>query len=158
MSNIIKTADNIIKTADNILKNLEEITSLLVADNFRYYNNNPNKYKTGDCVVRAISAALDKSWEDVFRDLSEYTLKYKYFLSCQELYGIYLKDNKWRKHKAPRKKNGDEYLLGEWLKKFKDEAVVIIDGDHLTYVNNQIVYDIWNCTDNVVGEFWTKEE
>lgn len=143
--------------ADSILKNLEKLSSLIATENYRYYNNNPNKYKTGDCVVRAISVALDKSWEEVVRDLTEYTLKYKYFLNCQELYEIYLKDNKWKKHKAPHKKNGGEYLLGEWLKKFKGEAVVTIEDNHLTYVNNQIVYDIWNCTDSTVGEFWTKE-
>ena len=145
------------KTTKDIFDNLDKLKTLLVAENFRYYNSNPNKNKTSDCVIRAICTALNKSWDDVLKELTEYALKYKYFINCQELYGIYLKDNKWKKHKAPHKRNGDVYLLGEWLKKNGIEAIVTIDDDHLTYVNNHIVYDIWNCTDNEVGTFWTKE-
>lgn len=145
------------KTSENILQNLNKIASLVATDNFRYYNNNPNKLKTTDCVVRAISTALDKSWDDVLKDLTSYALKYKYFINCEELYEIYLKDNKWKKHKAPRKRNGGVYLLGEWLKTFNEEAIVTIDENHLTYVNNHIVYDIWDCTDNEVGVFWTQK-
>lgn len=145
------------KTSKEILDNLDKLASLMKAENFRYYNSNPNKNKTSDCVVRAISTALRKSWDDVLKELTEYALKYKYFINCQELYEIYLKDNKWKKHKAPCKRNGDAYLLGEWLKKNNVEAIVTIDDDHLTYVNNHIVYDIWNCTDNEVGVFWTEK-
>ena len=84
-------------------------------------------------------------------------MKYKYFINCQELYEIYLKDCKWEKHKAPQKKNGSAYLLRDWLKNFNGEAIVTIDDDHLTYVNNHIVYDIWDCTENEVGIFWTQK-
>ena len=147
-----------IKITDNILQNLNKITSLIETENFRYYNNNPNKYKTSDCVIRAISVALDKSWDDVLKDLTSYALKYKYFINCQELYEIYLQDNKWEKHKSPQKDNGDAYLLGDWLKQFNGQAIVTIDDDHLTYVSENIVYDIWDCTDNEVGVFWTQNE
>ena len=149
--------NDITKVSESILESLNKLSSSLVADNFRYYNSNPNKNKTSDCVVRSISTALNKSWEDVLKELTEYALKHKHFPNCQEIYEIYLKDNKWKKHNAPHKRNGDVYLLGEWLKKFGDEAIVTIDDDHLTYVNNHIVYDIWNCTENEVGVFWTEK-
>lgn len=145
------------KTAKSLLHSTEMLKNSLTTDNFHYYNNNPNKYKTSDCVVRAISVALDKSWENILSDLTLYALKYKYFINCQELYEIYLKDNGWKKNKYPHKRNGNKYLLGEWLKSFGKEAIVTIDEDHLTYVNNHIVYDIWNCTDNEVGVFWTPD-
>jgi hypothetical protein len=145
------------KTSEDILRKLDKIESLIATDCFRYYNSNPNKYKTSDCVIRAISTALDKSWDDVLKDLTLYALKYKYFINCEELYEIYLKDYKWKKHKAPRKRNEKPYTLREWLKTFNKEAIVTIDENHLTYVNNHIVYDIWNCTDNEVGVFWTQK-
>jgi hypothetical protein len=148
---------NFMKISEDMLRGLQQLASSMATDHFRYYNNNPNKYRTGDCVVRAISTALDKSWGDVLQDLTSYALKYKYFINCQELYEIYLKDHKWKKHKAPSKRNGDVYSLGDWLKTFGGEAIVTIDDDHLTYVNHHIVYDIWNCTDNEVGIFWTKK-
>ena len=36
---------------------------------FIKYNNNPKQNKTNDCVIRSISLALNKSWEDVYKDL-----------------------------------------------------------------------------------------
>ena len=69
------------KTSKEILDNLDKLASLMKAENFRYYNSNPNKNKTSDCVVRAISTALRKSWDDVLKELTEYALKYKYFIN-----------------------------------------------------------------------------
>lgn len=33
---------------------------------FVRYNNNPKQNKTSDCVIRAISFATNKSWEDIY--------------------------------------------------------------------------------------------
>ena len=122
---------------------------------FRYYNLNPNGNRTGDCVIRAIGAAMGKTWEEVLKDLYEYSLKHKLFLGNHELYGIYLQDNGWTKHQIPYKRNGNMYCLKEWIKKHNKPALVIIDGNHLTYVINQKVYDIWDCTEHMVHEYWT---
>ena len=124
---------------------------------FKYYNANPQKHKTGDCVVRAICAAMDMEWDNVLTDLYKYSLKHKYFMGSEELYEIYLKDLGFTKHKPPRKTNGKSYTLGEWLKDFDKAAIVTINDDHLTYVNDNHVYDIWDCTDEVVNEYWTFE-
>ena len=34
-----------------------------------FYNPNPSNQRVGDCSVRAISRALDKSWEDIYLGL-----------------------------------------------------------------------------------------
>lgn len=33
---------------------------------YEYYNPNPKNKQTGDCVVRALCKALDKSWDEVY--------------------------------------------------------------------------------------------
>jgi hypothetical protein len=142
-------------TTDNILNKLDKITKMISAPHYKYYNANPMNHRTTDCVIRSISTALNKSWDDVLRELTDYSLKYKYFINAVELYEIYLKDNGWKKHSAPHKSNGDEYSLLEWLHEFDKEAIVTIEDNHLTYVNHGCVYDIWNCSDMVVNEFWT---
>lgn len=38
---------------------------------FVKFNNNPKQNKTNDCVIRAISFATNKSWEDVYNDLTK---------------------------------------------------------------------------------------
>ena len=37
---------------------------------FEYYNANPNKRDIADCVLRAVSVLEDKSWEEVYDELS----------------------------------------------------------------------------------------
>ena len=37
---------------------------------YSYYNANPYKIRVGDCVIRAISKALNQSWEDTYIDLT----------------------------------------------------------------------------------------
>lgn len=36
-----------------------------------YFNNNPLGKSTGDCVIRAISIALNQSWDETYWDLCE---------------------------------------------------------------------------------------
>ena len=38
-------------------------------NHFVYTNPNPKNKEIGDCTVRAISLALDQSWEDTYLDL-----------------------------------------------------------------------------------------
>lgn len=150
--------NNCINTADQILNKLDRLSKVLMTPRYKYYNANPMKHRTTDCVIRAIGTALNKSWDDVLKDLSNYSLKYKYFITSVELYEIYLRDNGWKKHDTPHKKNGNEYILSEWLEMHRFEAIVTINDNHLTYVNNGCVYDIWNCTTETVNEFWTQNK
>ena len=36
---------------------------------YEYYNPNPHAKSIGDCVVRAISKVLDKSWDETYIEL-----------------------------------------------------------------------------------------
>jgi len=42
---------------------------------FIEYNPNPQNKNIGDCVIRAVSKALDQSWEKSYRDLSDLGIK-----------------------------------------------------------------------------------
>ena len=55
------------------------------------YNANSKNKKTGDCVIRAICTALNKSWVDTYTDLFNNTIKYGYSVSSKENFKKYLK-------------------------------------------------------------------
>ena len=38
---------------------------------FEYYNPNPDGSDNNDCVIRALTKILNKSWEDVYWELAE---------------------------------------------------------------------------------------
>ena len=39
---------------------------------FYFYNANPRGRHVNDCTVRAISKATNRSWDEVYRELSHY--------------------------------------------------------------------------------------
>jgi hypothetical protein len=40
-----------------------------ISNTFEYFNPSPSGAKVGDCVIRALCKALNKSWEDVYVQL-----------------------------------------------------------------------------------------
>lgn len=121
---------------------------------FSYYNCNPHHKRTDDCVIRAIAAGTGDSWEKVLKDLTDYMIKYGYMLNTPDLYGKYLKDNGWVKQSQPVKANGSKIRIKEFLKKFKGCAIVHSGAGHITYVSEGKVYDIWDTSEQIVGNYW----
>ena len=60
-----------------------------------YYNANPKGKRTDDCVVRAIAEAEGRSWEDVLRQLVEYSIRTGYMVTAVENYTLYFEENGW---------------------------------------------------------------
>ena len=121
---------------------------------FRYYNCNPHQVHTDDCVIRAITAGTGSSWDEVVSILSEYMLKYGYMMNTPETYGLYLKDNGWVHHSAPTKRNGNNMTVGEFVKKFKGHAIVHVDDNHVTYIADGKIWDLWDPSEHLIGEYW----
>ena len=122
---------------------------------FRYYNCNPHHKRTDDCVIRAIAAGTGDTWEKVLKDLTSYMLKEGDMINTPELYGKYLKDNGWVKQKQPIKSDGKKMRIGEFVKKFKGCAIVHAGCGHVTYVAEGSVWDIWDTSNEIVGNYWT---
>lgn len=125
------------------------------APHYVEFNLNPKDNSTTDCTIRAIGAAMGQSWDETFMELMEYGLKHKLYPNEESLYGIYLKDNGWKKHKMPTKRDGTIYLLKDFLKDFGDAAIVNVHNSHLTYIVDHKVYDTWDCSDQIVYDYWT---
>lgn len=122
---------------------------------FCYYNCNPHNKLTDDCVIRAIAAGTGESWETILKDLTKYMLKDGHMLNTPELYGKYLKDHGWVKQKQPVKSNKQKMRIGEFLKKFKGCAIAHAGCGHVTYLSEGKVYDLWDTSDEIIGNYWT---
>ena len=135
-------------------KKVSKSTQLNVTP-FRYYNCNPHNQRTDDCVIRAIAAGTGDSWSKVLQDLTTYMLNDGHMLNTPELYGKYLKDHGWVKQKQPVKSNGQKMRVYEFLKKFKGYAIAHAGTGHVTYLAEGNVYDIWDTSNEIVGNYWT---
>lgn len=65
------------------------------------YNANPQNNRVGDCTVRAISAALDKEWEQVYIELCIQGFLMHDLPNADYVWGEYLYKNGFRRNILP---------------------------------------------------------
>ena len=108
-----------------------------------FYNANPENNKTGDCVIRAISVATGKSWDDTLDELTKVAHEVKSVPNNRDCYEVYLEQNGFIRCKQPRK---DDIILCH------------IGTHHIVAVKNKKIWDIWDCTYDCVGIYWIKSK
>lgn len=131
---------------------------------FTFYNANPKGKFTGDCVVRAICTALEKPYEEVYRELLELCLKNGHSIASKENYSKYIESLGWKKQKQPRKNDNTKYTGVEFCKKLQKEnklncnnIIAHIGGNHIVAIMDNKVCDTWDSTDGCIGNYWIKE-
>lgn len=123
--------------------------------NFNKVNQNPKGRKAGDCVIRAISSALGKTWDEVYQDLAAIGFKIKAMPNEKTTYERYLKQQGWEKHKQPRKVSGFKYVVGELQELTTASRVLISVSKHLTCVIDGSIVDSWNTNSKTICNYWT---
>lgn len=120
------------------------------------YNKNPKGIQTGDCVIRAISTALNESWEDTYKGMLEVALKTCQAISWKGNFKKYLKNKGYEMCKMPRRVDNTRYTVNEFCKEIakKDKTYILSLANHLTVVINGDLYDTWNCGSKSVGNYW----
>jgi hypothetical protein len=134
---------------------------------FTYYNNNPKGKIASDCVIRAISLATNKDYNEVVDDLVNMMKKTGYIIDERKCYGKYLKQLGWIKIKQPKKIDNTKYTGSEFCQIFIDSQnndfdtsriIAHIGGHHIVAIINKKIYDIWNCTGQCIGNYWIKNK
>ena len=123
---------------------------------FIRYNANPKDWKTGDCVVRALAAATQKTWEEVYEELCEIGKKKCRMPNEDQVINAFLKQNGF----FPVKQEKDEF--GNWLDieqlidTYPEDILVIRTRRHLTTALQGTLVDTWNCSGQKAGRFYVK--
>ena len=130
-------------------------------DYFHFHNANPKNRFTTDCVVRAISTATKRPYEQVVRELADLQIATGYDTSAVECYGKYLESLGWIKHKQPRKTDGRKYTGKEFCKELWKtydyrRIVANLGGNHVVAIIEGAVNDTWDSTDGCIGNYWTE--
>lgn len=120
---------------------------------YQYYQPNPCGKSIGDCVVRALSKALNLKWEDAYLILVAEGLRACEMPSSNAVWGEVLRRRGFRKGILPTtcpncmtvKQFCEEYNKGVYVIGTGNHAVTAIDGDY---------YDSWDSGNEVVAYFW----
>lgn len=112
---------------------------------YSYYNANPYKIRVGDCVIRAISKALNQSWEDTYIDLTIQGYLMGDLLSSNAVWGAYLKSKGFTRdiisNDCP-----ECYTIEDFCNEYPKGTYIIGTGTHCVVVENGCVFDTWNSS------------
>lgn len=119
---------------------------------YKYLNLNPMSKEENDCVCRAISLATHLPYKTVDRLLQLTGIALKCDELCPCCYHYLLEDifsfNCYK---------GDGKTVKEIASDFKDTICIIRISGHLTCSVFGIIYDIWDCSNEICDRFWIKQ-
>ena len=127
-----------------------------MSHNYAYINPNPKEKKVGDCTIRAISVALNKSWEDIYLDLAIKGYLMADMPSSNEVWGSYLIDKGWKYHHLP-----DTCPLCYTIENFCEDnpkgTYIVATGSHIVCVKDGKFLDTWDSGDKVPLFYFERE-
>lgn len=116
-------------------------------------NPNPLGKATGDCVVRAIAIATQKSWRQVYRDLCDAGEIACEMPSSNAVWGMYLDRMGFEQFLLPESCHRC-VTVRAFCEKFPHGTYVIGTGSHAVCVMDGDWYDSWDSGNEVPSYFW----
>lgn len=124
----------------------------------RYYSNynaNPKHKRVGDCVIRALSVALDQDWDQTYIDLANEGLLLNDMPTANHVWGSYLRKLGWRRKLIP-----DDFISHYTVESFcRDHpygTYILALSGHVVPVIDGMYYDSWDSGHEIPIYFWEK--
>ena len=118
---------------------------------WRYLNKNPRSRDVNDCVIRSISCAENRSWGDVYDELSLLAKEQGIILDDVRFVEPYL-DGKYER--TCYKKEHYAMTVGEFVDTHKEGTYLVTMRGHITCVKDGVLYDTWDCRDRLIWCAW----
>lgn len=123
---------------------------------YRFYNPNPCKRYTGDCVIRAVTAVENISWDEAYISLCIFGYVFCNWGNGNEVWSAYLRYRGYTQHALPNncpvcytvQDFCREHPQGSFILGAGNHAVAVIDGDY---------YDTGDSGTAIVDQYYTKE-
>jgi hypothetical protein len=120
---------------------------------YRYYNPNPCGRTVGDCSVRAIAKALNLDWGQAFTILASFAYSMCDMPNADSVWGAVLRSNKFVRVNFP-----DGTTLDDIAMAHPHSICVVGFGGHVATIQNGILYDAWDSSNESPIYMWIKEE
>lgn len=122
---------------------------------WKYFNPNPEGRAVGDCAVRAVSAALDVSWDKAFLLMVIEAFHQKDMPSSNSVWGAVLRQHGFTRHAIPND-CPDCYTFEDFANEHPQGVYVLGTGSHTATVKNGIM-DSWDSRREIPQYFWKKQ-
>lgn len=130
-------------------------------DTFHFHNANPKGKYTTDCVERAICTALDLPYEQVVRDLAELQIALGVSATDAGCYDKYLARHGYVQCRQPKHEDRTKYTGNQFCTLIAEPDktyVANLGSHHVVAIVNAKVYDTWNSTYGVIGNYWCRKD
>ena len=124
---------------------------------FVYYNPNPVGRMVGDCAIRAISKALDISWEDAYAKVIVNGFRMGDMPSSDSVWGSVLRQNGFYKKSIPNYCPSC-YTAKDFCLDHPDGVYVLGFGGHVATVVYGDLYDSWDSSNEIPVYVWYRKE
>lgn len=121
------------------------------------YNPNPCGRNVGDCSIRAISKALNTTWEDAYAIVSTFGFNMCDMPSSNSVWGAVLRSNGFYRKEIPND-CPDCYTAEDFCKDNQHGVYVLGFGTHVATVINGDLYDSWDSTKEIPQYYWYRKE
>ncbi len=118
------------------------------------YLNNPFGLRVGDCVIRAISKALNQSWEKTYIDLCVQGLMMGDLPNSNAIFSAYLRHKGFKRHTI--EDCPDYYTVEDFCKDHTQGIFVIGTGTHAVCVCDAKIYDAWDSSNETPVYYFEK--
>jgi hypothetical protein len=123
---------------------------------WKRHNENPANARVGDCVVRAISTALNQDWVKTYAELCVQGLMFCDLPSSNAVWGSYLAHKGYKRFAIPNDCNC--YTVEDFCKEHPKGTYVLGTGTHALTVIDGNYIDVWDSGQEIPIYYFTKEE
>ena len=121
------------------------------------FQNNPTGRSVGDCSVRAISKALNISWEQAFDLLAENAYQMGDMPSADAVWGSVLRQHGFYRKAIPNT-CPDCYTAEDFSRAHTYGVFVLGFGGHVATVKDGNIYDSWDSSREIPQFVWYQKE
>lgn len=123
---------------------------------WRYYQPNPCGRSVGDCSIRAISKALNLTWEEAYNIVCDFGYNMCDMPSSDSVWGAVLRSRGFYKRAIPND-CPDCYTAEDFCYEHPFGIYVLGFGGHVATVVDGCIYDSWNCSQEIPVYVWYKK-
>lgn len=124
---------------------------------WRKYNPNPTGRAVGDCAVRAVAKALGVDWETAYSMMANNGFLMGDMPSSNSVWGSVLRKHGFSRKALPNT-CPDCYTLEQFAEDHPDGIYVVGTGNHVVTIEDGLIWDAWDSSDETGVYFWHKEE
>ena len=130
----------------------------MASRNYKYYQPNKKDLKDvyGDCVIRALTKALNMEWLQVFDEIQPISREMQVPFNCRPCYEKYIESKGLKYCGISNKKGTKRPTVDRFAKDHKTGTYILRVVNHLVAVVDGIYYDTWDCGEKSLYGYWEK--